>query len=73
MNEEPMTEATSTTQGSVVQAAVAKVIALRTLTRQSGCITTRTQSKILCALTPDELVEAAEILAKQSGVSDVKA
>jgi hypothetical protein len=48
---------------TVVQEAVKKVLALRQLTRESGCITSRTQSKILQALTPDELVEAAEILA----------
>jgi hypothetical protein len=46
-----------------VQEAVKKILALRELTRECGCITTRTQSKILQGLTPDELVEAAEILA----------
>jgi hypothetical protein len=61
-----MTEATSTAQSSVVQEAVSKILALRRLTSESGCITTRTQSKILQALTPDELVAAARILAQST-------
>lgn len=61
-----MTEATRMAQSSLVQDAVSKINALRKLTRESGCITTRTQSKILQALTPDELTAAAEILASQT-------
>jgi cytochrome c553 len=50
---------------SKIQDAVSKINALRKLTRDSGCITTRTQSKILQALTPDEMTAVAEILAAQ--------
>jgi hypothetical protein len=53
-----------------VQEAVKKIFALRELTRECGCITTRTQSKILQSLTPDELVEAAEILAAGNNSGD---
>jgi len=60
-----MTEATRMAQTSVVQEAVSKINALRKLTRESGCITTRTQSMILRALTPDEMIAVAEILALQ--------
>lgn len=52
-------------QTSDIQEAVSKINALRKLTRASGCITTRTQSKILQALTPDVLTAVAEILALQ--------
>jgi hypothetical protein len=44
---------------------VAKINALRKLTRESGCITTRTQSKILQALTPEEMIAVAQILDAQ--------
>lgn len=52
-------------QSSKVQEAVSKINALRRLTRESGCITTRTQSKILQALEPDVLTAVAQILAAQ--------
>jgi hypothetical protein len=64
-----MTEATRMAQTSVVQDAVSKIHALRKLSRESGCITTRTQSKILQALNPDELIATAEILAQQPEAS----
>ncbi len=62
-----MTEATPSrmAQTAVVQNAVSKILALRKLARESGCITTRTQSKILQALSEHELTAVAEILAKQ--------
>lgn len=50
---------------ATVEAAVSKILALRKLSRESGCITTRTQSKILQLLTEDELTAVAEILAQQ--------
>ena len=61
-----MTEATN-----VVKEAVSKVLALRRLTTESGCITTRTQSQIVRALSPDELIAAAQLLAKSTEASDV--
>jgi hypothetical protein len=61
-----MTEATRMAQSAVVQEAVSKINALRKLSRESGCITTRTQSKILQALSEHELTAVAEILAKQT-------
>lgn len=54
-----------------VPEAVSKILALRKLTADSGFITTRTQSKILQSLTPEELVEAAEILAAKGNDSAV--
>jgi hypothetical protein len=57
-----MTEAT---QSPVVEEAVEKIIALRKLSRESGCITNRTQSKILQALTEDQLTAVALRLAAQ--------
>lgn len=48
-----------------VQDAVSKINALRKLTKDTGCITRRTQSMILGALTPDELTAVAEILAME--------
>jgi cytochrome c553 len=64
-----MTEATRMAETSKIQDAVSKVNALRKLTRESGCITTRTQSKILQALTADEMTAVAEILAAQPEAS----
>jgi hypothetical protein len=62
-----MTEPTSRmAESSRVQTAVSKIIALRKLTRESGCITKNTQSQILRALTPDELTAVAEILVNQN-------
>lgn len=58
-------------QTSTVQEAVSKINALRKLTRDTGCITTRTQSKILQLLTEDELTAVAEILAQQPEVASV--
>jgi hypothetical protein len=58
-----MNEASRMAQTVVIQESVSKINALRKLTRESGCITSRTQSQILRALTPDELIAVAEILA----------
>ena len=68
-----MTEATPSrmAQSANVQDAVSKINALRKLSRESGCITTRTQSKILQLLSEDELTAVAEILAQQSEASNV--
>jgi hypothetical protein len=57
-------------ESRTVQDAVSKIVALRKLTRESGCITKNTQSQILRALTPDELTAVAEILARR-GESNV--
>jgi hypothetical protein len=54
-------------QSANVQDAVSKINALRKLSRESGCITTRTQSKILQLLSEDELTAVAEILAQSEG------
>ena len=62
-----MTEATRMAQSSVVEETVSKINALRKLTRESGCITTRTQSKILQALTADEMIAVAELLVVNRG------
>ena len=64
-----MTEATPSrmAQSANVQDAVSKINALRKLSRESGCITTRTQSKILQLLSEDELTAVAEILAQSEG------
>ena len=56
---------------TTIQEAVEKILALRKLTRESGCITTRTQSMILRALTDEEMIAAAEILAQQAEASNV--
>jgi len=50
---------------SKIQDVISKINALRKLSRESGCITTRTQSKILQALTEAEMTAVAEVLAKQ--------
>lgn len=52
-----------------VQDAISKINALRKLTKDTGCITRRTQSLILGTLTPDELTAVAEILALQPEVN----
>jgi hypothetical protein len=65
-----MPNETRMAQSSVVQEAVSKINALRKLTLDTGCITRRTQSLILCALKPDEMTAVAEILASQTGVSN---
>ena len=51
-----------------VQDAISKINALRKLTKETGCVTRRTQSLILGTLTPNELTAAAEILALQPDV-----
>jgi len=53
-------------QSPRVKEAVEKILALRKLSRESGCITTRTQSKILQLLSEDELTAVAQCLAKQT-------
>jgi hypothetical protein len=58
-------ENTRMAQSSAVQEAVSKINALRKLTKDTGCITRRTQSLILGTLTPNELTAVAEILAVQ--------
>ena len=58
-------ENTRMAQSANVQDAISKINALRKLTRETGCITRRTQSLILGTLTPDELTAVAENLAAQ--------
>jgi hypothetical protein len=58
-----MTEAM---QSPVAKEAVEKIIALRKLSRESGCITTRTQSKILQTLSEADLTIVAQLLAAQT-------
>jgi len=60
-----MTEVTRMAETSKIQDVISKINALRKLSRESGCITTRTQSKILQALTEAEMTAVAEVLAKQ--------
>jgi hypothetical protein len=60
-----MTEATRMAETSKIQDVIGKINALRRLSRESGCITTRTQSKILQSLTEAEMTAVAEILAAQ--------
>jgi hypothetical protein len=64
-----MTEETRMAETSTIQEAISKINALRRLSRESGCITTRTQSKILQLLTADEMTAVAEILAAQPEVT----
>jgi hypothetical protein len=64
-----MIEATRMAETSNIQDAVSKINALRRLSRESGCITTRTQSKILQSLTEVEMTAVAEILAAQPEVT----
>jgi hypothetical protein len=45
-----------------------KINALRKLTKETGCVTRRTQSLILGILTPNELTAVAETLALQPDV-----
>jgi hypothetical protein len=52
-----------------VQDAITKINALRKLTKETGCVTRRTQSLILGTLTPDDLTAVAETLALQPDVS----
>ncbi len=61
-----MSENTRMAPTAEVEDAVSKIHALRKLTRETGCITRRTQSMILGTLKPDVLTAVAEILAKQS-------
>jgi hypothetical protein len=63
-----MTE-TRMAQTANVQDAISKINALRKLSRETGCITTRTQNKILQLLTDDEMSAVASVLASQPGVS----
>jgi hypothetical protein len=51
-----------------VQDAISKINALRRLTKDTGCVTRRTQSLILGTLTPNELTAVAETLALQPDV-----
>lgn len=64
-----MIEATRMAETSTIQDAVSKINALRKLSRESGCITTRTQSKILQLLTEAEMTAVAEILAQEPEVT----
>ena len=66
-----MIDVTRIAQSSEVQEAVSKINALRKLTRDTGCITNRTQSKILQALEPDVLTAVAETLAAQPEQANV--
>ena len=66
-----MSNETRVAPSSEVEDAVSKINALRKLTRETGCITRRTQSLILCALKPDVLTAVAEILALPAEVSHV--
>lgn len=63
-----MTE-TRMAQTANVQDAISKINALRKLSRETGCITTRTQNKILQLLTDDEMSAVASVLASQPEVS----
>lgn len=63
-----MTETTRMAQTANVQDAISKINALRKLSRETGCITTRTQNKILQLLTDDEMTAVAQILSAQSEV-----
>lgn len=51
----------------VVKQAVDKILALRELTRTTGFRTTRSQNEILQKLNPDDLAEAAKLLAPRGG------
>ena len=51
-----------------VQDAISKITALRKLTKETGCVTRRTQSLILGTLTSNELTAVAEMLALQPDV-----
>lgn len=62
-----MTE-TRMAQTANVQDAISKINALRKLSRETGCITTRTQNKILQLLTDDEMTAVASVLAAQPEV-----
>jgi hypothetical protein len=64
-----MIEARRMAETSKIQDAVSKINALRKLSRESGCITTRTQSKILQLLTEAEMTAVAEILAVEPEVT----
>lgn len=66
-----MIEVTRIAETSKVQEAISKINALRRLSRESGCITTRTQSKILQTLTEAEMTSVAEVLAAQPEVTRV--
>jgi hypothetical protein len=48
---------------AAIQAAVSKINALRRVTLETGTITKRAQSKILQALTDEEMTAVAELLA----------
>lgn len=48
-----------------IQKAVSTINALREITRETGTITKRAQSKILQALTDEEMTQVAELLAVQ--------
>jgi len=53
-----------------IQEAVSKINALRRVTRETGTISKRAQSKVLQALTDEEMTAVAEILAQQSEASN---
>jgi cytochrome c553 len=52
-----------------IQKAVSTIKALREITRQTGTITKRAQSKILQALTDEEMTAVAELLTSQPEAS----
>jgi len=64
-----MSENTRVAPSSEVEEAVSKINALRKLTRETGCITRRTQSIVLGGLRPDVLTAVAEILALEPEVT----
>ena len=51
---------------NVQKEAIEKVQALRKLTRETGCLTSRTQSKILQQLSDEDMVIVARELARQT-------
>jgi hypothetical protein len=53
----------------VIQDALSKVNALRRVSRETGMITRRAQSKVLEALTDEEATAVAEILALQPEIT----
>ncbi len=54
---------TRTARTAAIQEAVSKINALRKLTLETGTITKRSQSKVLQALTDEEMTVVAELLA----------
>lgn len=58
----PQSSLDISTTDATVQRAVKQVLALRKLTKDTGTITTRSQNKVLQALTPEHLAVVAEVL-----------